>query len=98
MVAQPKREYPTLEQIVEMLKLYGVRVWHWEEAVEGTAVPTHLVKFWGGDSDGMKAVAIAVTRGLKIEHLKRVWSFWDNNKLQGNGSWELTIHVNDGLH
>ena len=89
------KSYPSLDEMVEVFKTYGVRVWYYVEGENDNSEATHLIRFWGGDSAGMKAVSIAINHGFQIEYLKRAWYFWDNNRLQGNGSWEMTVFVND---
>ena len=87
--------YPAFSEMVEVFQTNGIRVWNSVEGDKNQPDSTHFVQFSGGDSEGMKAVALAVRHGFKIEYLKRAWYFWDDNRLQGNGSWEMTIHAND---
>ncbi len=71
----------------------------WENGIETTESceggPGHsfsepTVRFCGIYADGLRAVAIALTHGLKVRNLRRSWTV-DSGELTGP-EWEMTFY------
>jgi hypothetical protein len=57
---------------------------------QGHPFPVPTIRFCGGRAAGFKAVEIAVTYGLKMSELRRVWNMQDG-ELTGP-EWEITFY------
>jgi len=78
-----------IREIVISLVANGVETFESCEGGEGHAFPEPTVRFEGTDSEGLRAVSVALENGLPVRRLRRVWGIQDN-VLHGPW-WEMTF-------
>jgi hypothetical protein len=71
------------------LREHGVETIESCEGGTGHAFPDPTVRFAGGNSEGYRALSVALQCGLKVAELRRVWSILDG-EITGP-YWELTF-------
>lgn len=80
-----------IEQAVVLLISAGVETFESCEGGSGHSFPEPTIKFEGDRSEGYRAVAAALTWGLPVSTLRRVWAVLDSS-LHGPW-WELTFRA-----
>jgi hypothetical protein len=78
-----------IEQAVMVLRAAGIETWESCEGGEGHCFPEPTVRFNGDMQEGLKAISAAITAGLKVYQLRRVWRMNDG-ELEGPW-WDLTF-------
>jgi hypothetical protein len=78
-----------IRDIVVTLASNGVETFESCEGGAGHCFPEPTVRFEGGDSEGLRAVSIALEHGLPVRRLRRTWGV-QNNILHGPW-WEMTF-------
>lgn len=98
--AKEMRFEPPLDEgirdIVTMLIANGVETFESCEGGEGHSFPEPTVRFEGGDSEGLRAVSIAMENGLPVRRLRRTWGI-QSNILHGPW-WEMTFRSPKDSH
>ena len=74
---------------VKVLRDGGIETYESCHGGPGHSYPEPTVRFHGQSSEGYRAVAIAITYGLPIQSLRRVWHI-NGNELEGP-TWEITF-------
>jgi hypothetical protein len=69
-----------IREIVITLVANGVETFESCEGGRGHSFPEPTVRFEGGSSEGLRAIAVALENGLPVRRLRRVWGFEDNSK------------------
>jgi hypothetical protein len=85
-----------IREIVIALARNGVETFESCEGGSGHAFPEPTVRFEGTDSEGLRAVAVALENGLPVRRLRRSWGV-QNGTLHGPW-WELTFRTPKDLH
>lgn len=68
-------EYDTdIARAVEVLQAAGVETCASCEGGPGHPYPDPTVVFYGGQGEGFRALGVALTNGLRVQALDRVWS------------------------
>lgn len=80
-----------IERQVLMLRDAGIETFESCEGGPGHAYPDPTVRFHGNRSEGLKALAAAMSFGLEILDLRRVWPIIDG-EITGPW-WELTFRT-----
>ena len=75
--------------IVKILQENGVETFESCEGGEGHTFPESTVRFHGGPAAGFHALSVAMTFGLPIMALRRVWDYVDGEPTGPH--WELTF-------
>ena len=78
-----------IREIVITLVASGVETFESCEGGRGHAFPEPTVRFEGADSEGLRAVSVALENGLPVRRLRRVWGF-KNSTIHGPW-WEMTF-------
>ena len=78
-----------IEREVRILYENGVETFESCEGGEGHAFYEPTVRFFGGQSEGLRAVSTALAHGLKVSELRRYWTV-QNGELTGP-HWEMTF-------
>jgi hypothetical protein len=78
-----------IREIVITLVANGVETFESCEGGRGHSFPEPTVRFEGGSSEGLRAIAVALENGLPVRRLRRVWGFEDNS-IHGPW-WEMTF-------
>ena len=81
---------PGIEKELRILREHGIETTESCQGGQGHPFPEPTIRFCGGRSAGFKAVEIAITFGLKMSELRRVWNMQDG-ELTGP-EWEMTFH------
>jgi hypothetical protein len=81
---------PGIRDIVLTLLSNGVETFESCEGGPGHSFPEPTVRFEGGSSEGLKAMAIAMENGLPVFRLRRVWGIID--KAIHGPWWEMTFN------
>lgn len=80
---------PGIRREVSILWKNGIETTESCEGGRGHSFPEPTVRFYGDQSEGFKALAIALRHGLKVSELRRYWSIQDG---EPNGPyWEITF-------
>lgn len=74
---------------VEVLRAAGVETFESCEGGEGHAYLEPSVRFYGGHSEGFRALGVALGNGLAVKELKRLWRVEDGDPV--GPWWELTF-------
>lgn len=82
---------PGIREYVLILRDGGIETFESCEGGEGHVFPEPTIRFFGSNSEGYKAFAIAVTHGLPVTYLKRYYNVSDN-QLEGPW-WELCFRT-----
>lgn len=85
-----------IREIVIMLVANGVETFESCEGGAGHSFPEPTVRFEGTDSEGLRAVSVALENGLPVRRLRRVWGIQDN-VLHGPW-WEMTFRSPKDSH
>lgn len=80
--------------IVDVLREGGVETIQSCSGKPGHPFPECTVVFCGEQSDGLRALSVALQRGLSVFQLKRVWTVL-NKEITGP-LWELTFKQKEG--
>jgi len=83
-----------IRDIVVTLCLNGIETFESCEGGKGHSFPEPTVRFEGGASEGLRAMAIAIQNGLPVARLRRVWGIVDG-ALHGPW-WEMTFDPPEG--
>ena len=99
MFADVKRDYdPPLDEgireVVETLAAGGVETFESCEGGDGHAYPEPTVRFHGDRAEGFRALAAALTAGLAVRDLRRVWPVIE--KEPTGPWWEMTFAPQTG--
>lgn len=79
-----------IERLVRALRYNGVQTDQSCEGGEGHCFPFPIVRFSGSQSEGYRAVSVALTYGYHVRQLNRVW-YIDDGELTGP-MWEIVLH------
>lgn len=80
---------PGIREAVEALRRNGVETFESCQGGEGHAYPEPTIRFFGDQSDGYRALAVAMKAGLPVAELRRVWPIIDGEPT--GPWWELTL-------
>src|SRR5438046_1430076 len=80
---------PDIRRAVEALRAAGVETFESCQGGEGHAYAEPTVRFHGGQAEGFRAFAAAVTAGLPVQDLRRTWPVVDGEPT--GPWWELTF-------
>jgi hypothetical protein len=80
---------PDIRLAVMVLMQHGVETYESCQGGPGHAYPEPTIAFHGGHAEGFRALAIAMTMGLPVSELRRVWRIEDCAPV-GPG-WQLTF-------
>jgi hypothetical protein len=75
---------------VKLLVDAGVETFESCQGGEGHAYPLPTIRFHGPPAEGFRAYAVAITHGLPVRTLARIWRV-DYGELTGPW-WEMTFH------
>jgi len=85
--------YDTLDDgirdAVRILAQAGVETFESCQGGEGHAYPQPTIRFSGERSEGFRALGIALQAGLKVTHLRRLWTVNDGEPT--GPWWEIVI-------
>ena len=82
---------PGIEKELRILRENGIETTQSCQGGQGHPFPEPTIRFCGGRAAGFKAVEIAITFGLKMSELRRVWNMQDG-ELTGP-EWEMTFYA-----
>jgi len=82
---------PGIEYELRILRDNGIETTESCQGGQGHPFPEPTIRFCGGRAAGFKAVGIAITYGLKMSELRRVWDMQDG-ELTGP-QWEITFYA-----
>lgn len=85
---------PGIRHYVLILRSQGVETCQSCEGGTGHSYPEPTIEFWGGRGEGPRAVAVAMTYGLPIAELRRVWSVLDGELV--GPLWAITFSRQSG--
>jgi hypothetical protein len=78
-----------IRDVVIALASSGIETFESCEGGKGHSFPEPTVRFEGGASEGLRAMAVALDNGLPVSRLRRVWGIIDG-ALHGPW-WEMTF-------
>jgi hypothetical protein len=78
-----------IRDIVVALASNGIETFESCEGGKGHSFPEPTVRFEGGSSEGLRAMAVALDNGLPVSRLRRVWGIVDGT-MHGPW-WEMTF-------
>jgi len=81
---------PGIADAVQTLAACGVETFESCEGGEGHAYPEPTIRFHGHRSEGFKALAVAIERGLPVHTLRRIWTIDDGEPT--GPYWELVLN------
>ena len=84
-----RRLDPGIRRIVEILKENGIESFESCEGGPGHAYFEPTVCFYGQQSEGFKALAIALQNGLRVSELRRYYSVEDGEPV--GPKWAMTF-------
>jgi hypothetical protein len=79
-----------IRDIVLTLIDNGIETFESCEGGRGHSFPEPTVKFEGGSSQGLRALAVALEYGLPVHRLRRAWGVIDG--VMHGPWWEMTFH------
>ena len=79
---------------VQILFANGVETTESCEGGQGHPFPEPTIRFAGGQSEGFRALGIALQNGLKVSELRRIWSIQDGEPV--GPEWEMTFNHPNG--
>lgn len=82
---------PRIADIVERLRASGIETFESCEGGDGHAYPEPTVRFHGERAEGFRALAVALTFGMRVLELRRVWPINDGEPT--GPRWELTFAI-----
>jgi hypothetical protein len=85
-----------IEHYVDILRAGGIETCQSCEGGPGHAYPEPTVDFRGDQSEGPRAVAVALAHGLPLLELRRTWEI-RNGEMVGP-LWALTFRMKAPLH
>ena len=80
---------PGIRSVVEVLIAAGIETFESCEGGNGHSYPEPTVRFEGDDSEGLRAVSVAMANGLPVYALRRAWAV-RSGTLHGPW-WEMTF-------
>jgi hypothetical protein len=80
-----------IRHYVCILRSQGIETYESCQGGAGHCYPEPTVAFHGGKAEGMRAVAAALTYGLPVAELRRIWSVIDG-ELDGP-QWAMTFRI-----
>ena len=80
---------PGIRDVVVVLASNGIETFESCEGGKGDSFPEPTVRFEGGASEGLRAMAVALENGLPVLRLRRVWGVIDGT-MHGPW-WEMTF-------
>lgn len=80
---------PGIRHIVVTLASNGIETFESCEGGKGHSFPEPTVRFEGGTSAGLRAMAVALENGLPVYRLRRVWGVIDG--IMHGPWWEMTF-------
>lgn len=86
---------PGIARAVSALQAAGVETFESCQGGAGHAFLEPTVRFHGGNSEGLRALAAAIDGGLPVAALRRVWTVIDSEPT--GPSWELTFRSEETL-
>ena len=78
-----------IEKEVRVLRNHGIETYESCEGGDGHPCPEPMVRFYGDNAEGYRAVTIAIQNNLKPSELRRFWAIIDNELVGPN--WEMTF-------
>jgi hypothetical protein len=78
-----------IRDIVITLMTNGVETFESCEGGRGHSYPCPIVRFEGEPAEGLRALSVAISHGLPVSHLRRVWDVFDGY-IEGP-CWEMTF-------
>lgn len=78
-----------IEPLVTLLRNNGVETFESCEGGPGHAYPEPTIRFYGGRSEGFRALAIAQQHALPVCALRRTWPITDGEPI--GPWWEMTF-------
>lgn len=87
---------PGIRFYVETLRAGGVETFESCEGGQGHAYPEPTVRFHGHAAAGLHALAVALTFGLPVAELRRVWPIIDREPTGPH--WEMTFSEKGPTH
>ena len=82
---------PGIARAVEVLQDAGVETFESCEGGEGHAYLEPTVRFHGERAEGFRALAVAMSCGLPVSELRRIWPVQDGEPT--GPWWELTLRA-----
>ena len=83
---------PGIAPYVDVLDAAGIETFESCEGTEGHGFLEPTVRFYGGNSEGFRALAVAVQRELPVAELRRYWQVNRAGEPEGP-HWELTFRA-----
>lgn len=80
---------PGIKDAVEILVAGGIETFASCQGGKGHSYPEPTVRFFGGRSEGFKAVAIALGHALPVTAIRRYWSIEDGEPV--GPQWEIVF-------
>jgi hypothetical protein len=90
----PKGIDPDIANEVRVLMENGVETYESCQGGQGHPYPEPTVRFLGGQSEGPRALGIALQNGLSVTTLRRIWAITDGEMV--GPYWEMTFHHPEG--
>ncbi len=81
-----------IREAVLVLRAAGVETFESCEGSEGHAFLEPTVRFHGQRAEGFRALSVALSAGLRVSELRRVWPVLDGEPT--GPCWELTLTPN----
>lgn len=78
-----------IELAVRVLRAGGIETFESCEGAPGHPYPEPTIRFFGGRSEGWRALAIAQENGLEVDALRRTWPLVDQEPT--GPYWEITF-------
>lgn len=82
---------PGILPIVKIFYEEGVETYESCQGGRGHAYPYATVRFHGGISEGFRVLSVALTYGLNVRSLSRVYDILDKECVGPH--WEMTFHI-----
>ena len=80
-----------IRAVVEALVSFGVETFESCEGGAGHAFHEPTVRFHGHREEGFRALGLAISQGLRVSHLRRVWDVIDGEPTGPH--WEMVFHA-----
>jgi hypothetical protein len=80
---------PGIKQAVELLQTAGIETYESCEGGPGHSYKEPTIRFYGGRSEGFKALAVALENNLPVSALRRTWSINDDEPT--GPTWEIVF-------
>ena len=81
---------PEIVAVVQVLKAAGVETFESCQGGHGHSYPEPTVRFHGHRAEGLRALAVAIERGLPVRTLRRIWTIDDGEPT--GPYWELVFN------